>query len=189
MANAIREMALKHAESLDIDLHGSKSALLGAAIPPGSSGRLTYYLSSTKTYDVELLPAGLVGNIVNLKPINECADMYSLLSCVNLRLPTNGVFVGCLETQQQVKARLLKSWPWFVACLIYSWSYLYWRILVKNHIIQKVASFLGKRTQRMLNKAEVKERLQNCGFEIIDYREIEQLSYFFAMKTRLPRNK
>ena len=182
-------MALKHAESFDVDLHGNKSAFLGAAIPPGSSGRLTYYLCSNKIYDVELLPAGLVGNIVNLKPVNELTDIYSFLNCINLRLPINGVFVGCVETQQQVKARLLKRWPWLIASLIYSWSYLHKRVLANTSMIQRFISLFNKRTQSMLRKAEVQERLHNCGFEIIDYREIDQLSYFFAIKTGLPPNR
>ena len=186
MASEIREMARKSTESLESVLLESESGLIGAAAPPGYDGRLTYYLSSDTSEDVERLPDWLVGNIVNLKPINDIGDLNAFFKSLNAKLPNHGVFVGCVETQQQVKARLFKQWPWLMALVIYVWMFLFRRVLPKLGSTKGIYQFFSKGRRNLLSKTEVLGRLVYAGYEIIEYREIDQLSYFFAMKMEPP---
>ncbi len=186
MASEIRELARKSTESLESVLLESESGLIGAAAPPGYDGRLTYYLSSENTHDVERLPDWLVGNIVNLKPINDIGDLNGYFSALNTKLPNHGVFVGCVETQHQVKARLFKHYPSLIAALMYFWVFFFRRVLPKLGATRKLYHFFSKGRRNMLSKTEVLGRLVYSGYEIIEYREIDHLSYFFAMKNEPP---
>ena len=186
MASEIRELARKSTESLESVLLESESGLIGAAAPPGYDGRLTYYLSSDNTYDVERLPDWLVGNIVNLKPINDIVDLNGFFKALNSKLPNHGVFVGCVETQKQTKARLFKQWPWLFAGLLYTWMFIFKRVLPKLESTRTLYKLFSKGKRNLLSKTEVLGRLVYSGYEIIEYREIDHLSYFFAMKKEPP---
>ena len=186
MASEIRELARKSTESLESVLLESESGLIGAAAPPGYDGRLTYYLSSENTQDVERLPEWLVGNIVNLKPINDIVDLNGYFKALNSKLPNHGVFVGCVETQQQVKVRLFNRWPWLIAVVMYVWMFVFKRVLPKLRATRKLYNFLSSGKHSLISKTEVLGRLVYSGYEIIEYREIDHLSYFFAMKKAPP---
>ena len=186
MASEIREMARQSTKPLEDILFESASGLIGAAAPPGYDGRLTYYLSSDSPEDVKNLPDWLVGNIVNLKPINDIYQLNTFFKALNAKLPLNGMFVGCVETQKQVKARMFRQYPWVIAWVSYVWTFLFRRVMPKLKSTRKLYEFFSKGRQNMFSKTEVLGRLVYAGYEILEYREIDHLSYFFAMKTQPP---
>ena len=188
MTGDLRELAWRRSGSLENIVLQSDSGLLGAAAPPGSSGRLTYYLFTANKQDVVCLPDGLVGNIVNLKPINGSKELNVFLDIVQAKLPSEGIYVGCVETQQLEPAGLEEQQPWVWAFLLEIWTFIS-KSLFSKSLFSKTSSFQqcthrffrGKRTQ-LMTRAEVLGRLIYAGYDIVEYRDIDQLFYFFAMK-------
>ncbi len=179
-------MARQSTKSLEDVLFESGSGLVGASAPPGYDGRLTYYLSTDNGQEVENLPDWLVGNVVNLKPINDVPDLNGFFKAINNKLPRNGVFVGCFESQKQLKARLYRQYALLVASILYLWVFLYRRVLPKLKWTRALYGFLSKGRHNVISKTEVLGRLVYTGYDIIEYREINGLSYFFAMKIEPP---
>ena len=186
MASETREMARQSTKALENVLLESESGLIGASAPPGYDGRLTYYISTDRSQQVDTLPDWLVGNIVNLKPLNDVGDLNELFKAINQKLPLNGVFVGCVETQKQFKARIFRQYPWFIGWILYIWIFAYRRIMPKLKWTKKLYAVLSKGRKNIFSKTEVLGRLVYSGYEIIEYREIDNLSYFFAMKIGPP---
>src|ERR1035437_8768084 len=65
-------------------------------------------------------------------------------------------------------------------------EFIFFRISPKVFGFKKIYFLLTRGRNRLLSKAEVLGRLVCCGFEIIDYRGINGLTYFVAKKIKDP---
>lgn len=120
--------------------------------------------------------------MVNLKSINDTRLINSLFSSFNEKLKEDGVFVGCVETYQLRKARILKKYPVGFNYVYYFFDYVFKRVFPKIMFLNKIYFFLTAGRNRAISETEALGRLSYCGFDVLDSVVDNKLMYFAARK-------
>ena len=126
-------------------------------------------------------------NYINFKKLNDIHYLNSFLGKINQSLPGGGIFVCCAETLDERKKRILNKYPKLLA---YPYYYLLdfpgKRVFPKFELTNKIHEFVTKGNNKTLSFTEVMGRLVYSGFRVIDYKEINNLTYFVADKEKDP---
>jgi len=93
----------------------------------------------------------------------------------NSKLPLNDQYIICVETYFQRENRLLKKYPFLIAQIYFFLDFVFKRIFQKLILTRKLYFFLSK--------AEAIGRLVFNGFDIVEVKEIGNLTYFACKKT------
>lgn len=125
--------------------------------------------------------------IINLQLVNQIQHPNQHFRSVNSLLPDGGIYIGRLETYgerkdviyRQVGHNNLGRAFWMLDFLLH-------RLIPRIPILEDLYFKITKGKFRAISSAEVLGRLVYCGFEIIDMKAINGLSYFVVMKTREP---
>lgn len=120
--------------------------------------------------------------MVNLKSINDTRYINKLFSSFNDKLSSEGVFIGCVETYQLRKKRLLKKYPIGLNYIYYFFDYIFKRIFPKVMLLDKLYYFITAGRNRAISETEALGRLSYCGFDILDSFVDNKLMYFAARK-------
>ena len=139
-------------------------------------------------YNLEILPENTLELFFNLRQINDIRRINCYLIQVNNKLKYGGIFVSKIETINIKYKRFLNNYPRFIARLFYFLDFLWTRIFPKVPGFQKLYFALTQGNNRAISFAEGLGRLNYCGFEIINAKEIDDFVYFIAKKVRLPLN-
>jgi hypothetical protein len=124
--------------------------------------------------------------IGNLGRLNAFPRINRYFISVNEKLAPGGYFFGVGETHRQRLRRKFRGVPRFLAHTLYTLDFLWCRILPKIAGLNKLYFALGGRKERVLSQQEIHGRLMFCGFRDIRFREIDNLLYFVARKSRPP---
>jgi lipopolysaccharide/colanic/teichoic acid biosynthesis glycosyltransferase len=143
-------------------------------------------ISTTTRFNIEKQPENYFQSLVNLKRINDIRYLNKFFETVNAKLPKGALFIGCVETKNQRKRRILKKYPPFFNILFYSFDYIFKRVFPKFSLTKRIYFLLTRGNNRVLTRAETLGRLYSCGFEIIDERYIAQLFFFVVRKIKDP---
>lgn len=122
--------------------------------------------------------------MVNLKAINDTRLINSLFLSFNKQLSPNGIFIGCVETYQLRKQRLLKKFPPVLNYIYYFFDYIFKRVFPKIKVLDKIYFFITAGRNRAISETEALGRLSYCGFEILDSVIDNKLMYFAVQKTQ-----
>ena len=126
-------------------------------------------------------------NYINFKKLNDIHYLNSFLGKINQNLPFGGIFVCCAETLEQRKYRILNKYHKFIA---YPYYYLLdfpgKRVFPKFEFTRKIHDLVTKGNNKTMSFTEVMGRLVYSGFRIVDYKEINNLTYFVADKKKEP---
>jgi len=133
-----------------------------------------------------LIQSNNIRAIIDFKLTNQKQFINKYFEAINWLLPDAGIYIGCVETNRQRNIRLygdkkknfIKAWILF--------EFMFHRVLPKINSLKSVYFTLTQGKYRFLSTAETLGRLVSCGFEIIEYKIIENLTYFVVMKTREP---
>ncbi len=144
-------------------------------------------LSATTTpFNIENLNGENLLGIVNLKKVNDMRYINKFFEAVNSKLHDAGLYIGCVETSSQRYKRIGKRYPAFIRQFVIIIDFIINRILPRLSSFKNIYFNITAGVKRTISKAEVLGRLVSCGFEIIEYKEINNLTYFVAMKTGEP---
>jgi len=127
-----------------------------------------------------------INNIVLLDKINNFRKINKKFEDANDKLPMGGIFMGSFET---FNSRIRKSFFCRVPVLRNLCSSVHFfvhRVCPKLPYIKKAYFFFTKGKNRLLSKAEALGRLVSCGFDILDYKEIDGVYYFASIKIKQP---
>ena len=125
-------------------------------------------------------------HIVNLQRINDVRHLNKFFEKVNAKLIFGGVFIGCVETIDDRKKRILNKFPRAISIPYYSFDFILKRIFPKFKLTKKLYFTITQGRNRVLSKAETLGRLVSCGFDIVSYEEIKGLLYFVCRKKTEP---
>lgn len=142
-------------------------------------------ISTTTSFNVTNLQPG-TRTVVNLKKVNDMRYINKFFEAVNEKLPDAGMFLGCVETSSQRYKRIGQKFPSIIRQLVVMIDFILNRILPRLSNMKNLYFNITGGNRRTLSKAEVLGRLVSCGFDIIEYKEINNLTYFVVMKTREP---
>lgn len=143
-------------------------------------------LRTNDVFNIELIDAYAYKNIVNLNKINDINGINKFLSTVNSKLSENNIFIGCAETYIQRKKRLLRKYPFVIAQIYFFLDFIFKRIFPKLFLTRWLYFFITAGRNRVLSKAEALGRIVFNGFDIVEVKEIGNLTYFACRKTMRP---
>lgn len=142
--------------------------------------------STTTKFNIDRLPNNYYKNIVNLKRINDIRFVNKFFESVNAKMPNDGVFIGCVETKDQRKKRILKKYPPVLKYIYYTGDFIVKRVFPKFGLTKKIYFFLTRGNNRVISKAETIGRLYSCGFKHIAEKEIDGYLFFAGKKVKEP---
>ncbi|MDD3320954.1 MAG: sugar transferase [Paludibacter sp.] len=149
------------------------------------SGNTLVFVETTPD-NLMMSPKYQYSTIVQLERLNNMRGVNHKLSIINEKLPDNGLFVCCFESKSTRKIRLLKAYPAGINYIIYSFDFIYKRIMPKIFVLRKMYYFLSKGKNRIFSKTEVFGRLYCLGFEVVKERKVDNLTYVFAKRVKQP---
>jgi hypothetical protein len=125
--------------------------------------------------------------IFYLHRFNALAEINPFLKAVNTSLRTGGYFVGCAETAQQSRERILATAPTRLRKLYFYATYLTWQLWVRIPGLQRFFYQSSPKRCRPMSKIEAIGRLYAQGFEVDAFMEYAGKSYFVARKVKPPQ--
>ena len=143
-------------------------------------------LATTTRFNINKLPEESYKKIVNLKRINDIRFINKFFESANHKISSGGIFIGCVETKNQRKKRILKKYPPILSSIYYFFDFIVKRVFPKFNMTKRLYFFLTRGENRVVSKAETFGRLYSCGFEILNEKNIHNWLYFVARKTGKP---
>lgn len=146
---------------------------------------LNLVVSTTNRFNI-LNQIGLFESVVNLKRINDIRYVNKFFETVNERLPVGGKFIGCVETKNLRKQRILQKYPKGFNAVYYTLDFILKRVFPKLPVTKKIYFFLTRGHNRVISRAETLGRLIACGFEIEEQRQLNGNLWFVTRKVKEP---
>lgn len=146
----------------------------------------TEILRTTDSFNLEKFEKSGLDNIVNLQRVNDIKGINHFFRKANEKLATGGNFIGCVETLEQRRERLIRKYPAVFNFFYYFLDFIFKRIFPKFSFTKRFYLFVTNGRNRALSKSEVLGRLVYCGFEIDEIKEINGLLYFKVKKKSDP---
>jgi len=141
----------------------------------------TLITSTITRFNILRQPDKQFDTIVNVRRVNDVRYLNRFFEAVNHKLPNQGTFVGCAETADMRRRRILRKYPPVINQVIYLLDYIVKRIFPKFYPTRGIYFFLTRGNNRVLTQAEILGRLYSCGFEIVEEQWVNGL-YFFVVK-------
>jgi len=140
-------------------------------------------LSTTTSFN---FPINDYSSLVNLHRVNDIRYINKFFESVNIQLPDGGVFIGCVETFRLRANRIVSSRVPIYRNVYFFLDFILTRVFPKLPIFKKAYFAITGGQRRVISKAETLGRLVCCGFEIVDYKIINNLLYFVTKKVSAP---
>ena len=141
--------------------------------------------TTTRFNFMGLKPKG-VRDVVNISLINEARWLNKFFESVNNFLPYGGTYIGRFEEKESRKRRILNTLPFPFNWMHYTIDFLHKRVGPKIKFTQKLYFYVTKGRGRVLTLGETLGRLVSCGFEIKDYKIIDNKTWFVVKKVKEP---
>jgi Bacterial sugar transferase len=126
--------------------------------------------------------------IINLEKVNTHKDINQWFRSINKLLPDQGFYAGCVETYDNRKNKINRRYGNTIATVVCFADFIFNRVLSRLQYTKRLYNFVTKNKYKALSLAETLGRFVYCGFEIIDFKEINGLKYFVVKKSGEPKN-
>jgi lipopolysaccharide/colanic/teichoic acid biosynthesis glycosyltransferase len=124
--------------------------------------------------------------IINLRKVNNIQHPNKLFRSVNALLPDAGIYIGRMETYWERKKLIYGQVGKYLGRLLWMVDFFLHRVIPRIPYLDNLYYYITNGEFHAISQAEVLGRLAYCGFEIVDFREINGLSYFVSIKTKKP---
>jgi Sugar transferases involved in lipopolysaccharide synthesis len=136
--------------------------------------------------NLRMCPNYQYSTIVQLERLNNMRKINKKITIINEKLPDNGLFVCCFESKSTRKKRILRRMPKGINQLVYSFDYLFKRVMPKIIITRRFYYLITGGNNRIFSKAEVLGRLYCSGFKVVKEKKVCQLTYIIAQRVKEP---
>ncbi|MEP7168402.1 MAG: sugar transferase [Bacteroidota bacterium] len=143
-------------------------------------------IMTNDTFNIASLSDNYFDSIINLKRINDSKYINKLFEAVNAKLPDDGIFIGCVETNELRKKRILNKYPAGIAHVYFAFDFIFKRIFPKLPITKKIYFKITAGRNRVISQSETMGRLYACGFSILAEKMINNHLYFVVRKVKEP---
>jgi lipopolysaccharide/colanic/teichoic acid biosynthesis glycosyltransferase len=123
-----------------------------------------------------------IENFINLRKLNYITNLNSLFFSINEKLYMSGYYIGCVELYQQRKERIYSRFPLPISFVVYFTDFIFNRMFPKLYFTQNIRIKKLRTTNRALSKTEIFGRLYASGFDVVNFEDINNLTYFVARK-------
>jgi len=166
-------------EKIGIDTYSSLSECVDLEDPA------TSVIFTTNPFNIANINTD-VDTIVNLRKVNGIRYINKFFETVNEKLGSGDRFICCVQTITGRRAnQKIRHFP-ILRSLYYGIEFFSRRAAPKIWGLKKVYFFITRGRRRLLSKAEVLGRLVSCGFEILEHKHINGLTYIVAKKIKKP---
>ncbi|MBP3193842.1 hypothetical protein [Natronogracilivirga saccharolytica] len=149
----------------------------------GSEEKLRYLFGATNEMSESLTPFSHEG-IVCYHKINHARHLNRFLATVNRSLVDGGTFIGCVETEKQLKRRIRRDYSAPMQWIFRMVHYIVTFFRPVSKISKKWYALTIRDVNRVLPIDEVFDRLHSNGFAIFDFEEISGQTYFAVRKIK-----
>jgi lipopolysaccharide/colanic/teichoic acid biosynthesis glycosyltransferase len=146
----------------------------------------TCLMATNNIFNVYSLSDNYFKSIVNLCRANDIYEIYNFFRAANGKLPDKGLLVGCVETKDRRKARILRKYPRGIAEVYYFFDFVLKRIFPKLPVTRKIYYKITAGRNRVLSRTETIGRLYAAGFSLVEERVFGNLLFFVAEKAKAP---
>ncbi len=146
----------------------------------------TQVFSTSTAFNIEKFEKKSISSVVNLKRINDLRRINKFFEAINENIAYGTIFIGCAETLELRKKRLLDKFPGLVNRLYLAGDYIFKRVFPKLPITKQAYFALTGGRNRIISRAETLGRLYSCGFEVLHEETHGYLFYFVARKINPP---
>jgi lipopolysaccharide/colanic/teichoic acid biosynthesis glycosyltransferase len=146
----------------------------------------TIVIATTTRFNVDNLSDYYYNTIVNLTRINDIQRINKFFESINAKIPVGGTFIGCGETYQLRKEKILGKYPKGLNYFVYSVDFFFQRVCPKLKITRKIYFLFSRGKNRVISRTETLGRLYSCGFEMVEEKKIGDLLFWMVKKTKQP---
>ncbi len=146
----------------------------------------TLIISTDTRFNILHLPSEHYASLVNLHRVNDLRRINKFFETVNAVLPVNGLFIGCGETNELRKHRILRKYLPPFNYAIYLADFILHRVLPKLTLTKKLYFLLTGGKKRAISRTEMLGRLYSCGFSVLEEFTASHYLYWKARKVREP---
>lgn len=139
---------------------------------------------SSNYFDIKSKPEKKFTGIAIFNKLNNIRGINKLFSIVNHKLPMEGTFVCNFEQRSTRKKRIYDKYPRGLNYIIYFFDYLTRRVIPKFLVMDKIYYNITRGKNRILSKTEVLGRLVYCGFDIVETKKLNGITYVIAKKIK-----
>jgi hypothetical protein len=143
-------------------------------------------ISTTTRFNILYQPENYLKSVINLRRTNDIRYINKFFEAVNSKLPDGGQYMGCAETQELRKERILRKYPPVLNWIYYLMDYVIKRIFPKFRITRRLYFLLTRGENRVMTRAEILGRLYSCGFEIQEEGQVNGKYFFLVSKIKEP---
>ena len=143
------------------------------------------FSTSHKSY-IDNVDFNRIRAIINFRPLNDIEEMNEHFSSVNRLLPDAGIYIGRVETYWERYTKIIGKFGKRLGRVVWLTDFLINRVCSKLRPINYVYKLFSKSKIRRRSRAEILGRLVFMGFEIVDYKVIDNMMYFVVIKTNEP---
>ena len=146
----------------------------------------TEVFATAEPFNIESTNGETVRALINLKRVNDLAEPNELFKVVNKKLPWGGIYIGCVETVEARRRRILNKYPVVISYPYYLADFILKRVFPKISLTRKINSLLTRGLNKVMSKTETLGRLAACGFKVIECCDIGYMTYFVCEKAAEP---
>ena len=134
--------------------------------------------------DFQKIPHGNPVVLINLNTINYQVNFETHFKLLTQQLPLTAIFISCIENISARKQRFRHRYNPFQLKAVWFFDFLWHRIAAKVMPTKKLYHYLTKGNYQVISRAETLGRLHYNGFELINFREINNKFYFSTIKSK-----
>ncbi len=146
----------------------------------------TLITATLTRFNILRQPDNYYETIVNIRRINDIRHVNKYFESVNHKLPQHGQFIGCAETSDMRRHRIMTKYPPVLNWVAYTGDYIIKRVFPKFYPTRGIYFFLTRGNNRVLTKAEILGRLYACGFEVVEESFVNGLYFFVCRRIKDP---
>jgi lipopolysaccharide/colanic/teichoic acid biosynthesis glycosyltransferase len=188
-ANYIRELDTLNSLELAIENETDHDVLnfISEHLNLKNNNKNIIFTTPTSSY-VNGVDFNNVRAIINLCRVNNIQHPNKLFRAVNTMLPDDGIYIGQVETYQERKRLIYSHVGKLLGRVLWMVDFILHRVIPRIPYLDNLYFLLTNGEFHAISKAEVMGRLIYCGFEIVEFRRINGLTYFAVIKKRSPDN-
>ncbi len=146
----------------------------------------TLITSTITRFNILRQPDYRYDTIINMRRVNDVRYLNKFFEAVNHKLPQHGTFIGCAETSEMRKRRILRKYPPVLNRIAYLGDYIIKRVFPKFYPTRGIYFILTRGNNRVLTRAEILGRLYSCGFGITEESYVNGLYFFVTKRIKEP---
>jgi lipopolysaccharide/colanic/teichoic acid biosynthesis glycosyltransferase len=136
--------------------------------------------------NLQMNPNYKYSTMIQLERLNNMRAVNRKFRIINEKLPDHGLFVCCFKSKSTRKKEILNSYFKGLNYVVYSFYFIYKRVMPKIFFTRKFYYFISGDKDRVFSKTEVLGRLYCCGFKVLKEKKIGNLTYIISERIKQP---